>query len=40
MKEVVNFLGATVLERLRRLLFVGCDAHQEECVREPPRNIA
>jgi hypothetical protein len=40
MEEADDFLGATVLERLRCLSFDSCDARQEECVQEPPRDIA
>jgi hypothetical protein len=39
-KEVIDFLEATILERLRRSSFDCCDACREECVREPTRDIA
>jgi hypothetical protein len=39
-KEAVDFLGATILEILRRPSFDWCDAHREECVQETPWDIA
>jgi hypothetical protein len=40
MKEVADFLGATILERLIHPSFDYCNARQEEHVREPPQDIA
>jgi hypothetical protein len=38
--EAIDFLVATILERLRRSSFNRCDAHREECMLEAPQNIA
>jgi hypothetical protein len=39
-KKAVDFFGATISKRLRRLSFNRYDARREECVRVPRWDVA